>query len=420
MRKIIVLFFILLVVNTFAGDIYLSLRTENQELETRRQFVLLKKFEVDNPTQRKAEFHDLLFKKIHSNLNLCYEFKVDILDSILLANKPNFFKEIDYIVEPSVKYGTANTVEIKLQYAPEKELILRKKYSLQNLDIMANLICNDIYFNITGEEGYFTTKFAFAYEKTNKEIFIVDFNGKNLKRITRDNSIAILPSWHPKKKALLYTSYKNGNPDLFLIDTTSGETKVISSKQGLNISANFSPTGQEIALSMTFNGNSDIILASFEGQFLAKITNNKWIDSSSAWSNDGSKILFISDQTGISQIYEKNLKTDQTRQLTFDKTFKDSVDYSPVKDEIVYSCLLENKWDICRLDLKSKKIYRLTENQGNNSNPSYAFDGRFLVFTSTRNGKRELFIMNNNGDNVRLVLPLSGSVFAPVWSPLYE
>ena len=76
----------------------------------------------------------------------------------------------------------------------------------------------------------------------------------------------------------------------------------------------------------------------------------------------------------------------------------------------------EKYFDIFSYDLPKQKIIRLTEGQGNNENPTWSQDGRFLAFASTRSGKSEIYIMGMDGTGVRKLVEMRGESFTPSWS----
>ena len=69
------------------------------------------------------------------------------------------------------------------------------------------------------------------------------------------------------------------------------------------------------------------------------------------------------------------------------------------------------------LNPDGNNIKKLTGDAGNNEDPSWSPDGRYLVFSSKRNGSYSLYIMNANGANQRKITSLKGDDTAPSWSP---
>lgn len=424
----IVLFsFIFFFSNLFPSDINLGVSVNNKlnDINTRRQFILINIF--------KSNSSDILnIVKINIIKNLLFEGIFNIKDAESFSEdnlsdddwvKSNF----DYKLDGS--YDNINkNISIKLYSVSSNEKILDKTYNIKNRSLIhvSNEICDDVYFIITGNVGLFSTNIAFSVSNNKKgiekksEIYMTNFLGDTLEKITNHNSISILPSFHPKNQKILYTSYIDKNPDLFLFDMQNKKKIMISRKQGLNVGGVFSPCGNKILLSMTLSGSPNIVMLDSSGNFLENITKNRFINVSPTWSNDGEKIAFISDRTGTPQIYIYENATKNVYPITFDTKLKDSLSWSPVNDEIVFSMKYNNKFDIYKINVLTKEKVNLTDFQGNNEDPTWSPDGRFICFTSDRDGKKDLFIMNSDGTNQRKFLDVNGDISAPNWSPCYE
>jgi TolB protein len=69
------------------------------------------------------------------------------------------------------------------------------------------------------------------------------------------------------------------------------------------------------------------------------------------------------------------------------------------------------------MDLRTRKTERLTNSPAIDTSPSFAPDGKQIVFNSDRGGTQQLYVMAANGDNVRRISFGSGRYGTPVWSP---
>jgi TolB protein len=56
-------------------------------------------------------------------------------------------------------------------------------------------------------------------------------------------------------------------------------------------------------------------------------------------------------------------------------------------------------------------------NAGNNEDPCFSPDGRYIAFTSTRDGSTGIFIMRANGEGVQRITPKEFRAASPGWSP---
>ena len=78
---------------------------------------------------------------------------------------------------------------------------------------ISRAIASDIIFALTNDEGDFSTKIAFVSKKGSKsDIYIINYDGSELKSITNHQSIIIAPRWSPDGNFLAFTSFKGGRP----------------------------------------------------------------------------------------------------------------------------------------------------------------------------------------------------------------
>jgi len=278
-------------------------------------------------------------------------------------------------------------------------------------------LANEIILKLTGHEGIALTKLAFVGNATGKrEIYVSDYDGHNLKQVTGDKSIALLPRWSPDGKDLVYNSYKQGGPMLYLKNMASGAVRRLSGQPGLNIGASWAPGGREIALTMSHKGNPDIFTIDLQGKILRQLVAHWGIDVSPAFSPDGNRIAFVSNRSGSPQIYILDLNSKKEERLTYEGRYNTSPTWSS-RDRIAFVSMMDGKFDICTMDPAGGGMRRLTENNANDEEPCWSPDGRYIVFSSDREGPYHLYIMNANGQNQRKISQMKGDQTAPSWAP---
>ena len=59
---------------------------------------------------------------------------------------------------------------------------------------------------------------------------------------------------------------------------------------------------------------------------------------------------------------------------------------------------------------------QMLTDKGNNEEPSFSPDGRFIAFTSDRDGKKGIYIMRANGEAQKRITPWAMDAFGPGWS----
>ncbi len=325
-----------------------------------------------------------------------------------LLLKAGYVIEGDSIMAEFRMYEVSSEKPLLAQVFTGKRKFVRK---------MAHAFADEIMRALTGEKGPFAGSIVFVSMRTgNKEVYIMDYDGFNVKRITRNGSINLNPSFSPDAHKIIFTSYKKGNPDLYQRKIFSGEETRISSRTGLNVTGAWAPHGDRIALAMSKDGNSEIYLINRNGRELARITNDDSIDISPSWSPDGSQIAFVSDREGSPQVYIMNANGTGVRRLTKTGSYNVGPSWSPDGDRILFCRRESNGFQIYAIDPDGTDETRLTT-EGRNEYPHWSPDGRFITFTSNRDGKESIYIMRADGTCQTKVSRTKGDDSQPVWSP---
>ncbi len=317
--------------------------------------------------------------------------------------------------------GPVWTVTVALYDLSTRKKLSEKFYQGEKraLRIAAHRFSDDVVLRLTGRQGIAHSRLAFANNATGrKEIYIADYDGENLTRLTSDNSINLLPRWSADGTRIYYTTYRYGNPDMFEIDMKAGKIRPFTTFQGLNIPGGFSPDGMTMVLTLSRGGDPGIYKLDVVTKKVEKLLKGFGVCASPTWSPDGTQVAFISDRAGNPQLYVLEVATGKTRRLTR-MNWSDSPSWSPSGQWIVFAGRETPREDmnIFITDVTGGQVRRLTERAGDNEDPSWSPDGRFIAFTSTRRGKREIFIMDADGSAPHPLADLKGNSFTPAWSP---
>ena len=283
---------------------------------------------------------------------------------------------------------------------------------------MAHTLANELVHLFTGRPGPFLSRIAFVSDRTGaKELWIMRWDGGEAQQLTSHRSIALSPAWSPDGQWLAFTSFLRGSPQLFAFRPTEGYLKAISTLPGVNSSPSFSPDGKSIAFAAGDAGETDIFVVPAEGGTPVRLTHTRGISTQPAWSPSGRQIAFTSNAGGSPQLYLMDAEGANVRRLTFDDKYADEASWAPDGVRIAYTALVDERFQIAVLDLRSG-TRTIIPGPGNNGNPCWSPDGTVLAFVSNRTGSKEIYITDQVGRPRQITT--DGNNVQPAWVALVQ
>jgi TolB protein len=284
---------------------------------------------------------------------------------------------------------------------------------------IAHTFADEIVLFLTSKRGIALTSLAFYSDRDGfKEIFLMDYDGHDQRRLTAHKSISMSPSWSGGGESVAYVSFfAERGPALYLADVASGRKSPLVTDGNMNASPSFSPDGRSIAFARALGANIEIFVCNRDGSNVRRLTNSGGIDTNPAWSPSAREIAFTSSRSGTPQLYVMDAEGSNLRRVTFEGAYNDGASWSPDGTRLAYATRSErNRFDIALVDLVTLAARRLTAGSGSNEAPSFAPDGRRIAFTSTRAGGTQIFVLNAADGGSVEQLTSQGSNWAPDWS----
>jgi TolB protein len=312
------------------------------------------------------------------------------------------------------------SVSVRLENGGGGEAVFERFYRQdpQWLRALAHRISDDVVKAATGRDGIARTRIGFVNNQTgHKEVYVMDYDGESVKRLTDDRSIDLLPRFSPDGRRLAYTGYKDGNPDLYLIDLETGRAATLSNEQGLNVAGGFSPDGAKLLMTLSRGRSPNLYLKDLAGGSVERLTTHFGADSTPTFSPDSRQVAFVSDRSGNPQIYLLDLATKAARRLT-NLNWCDAPAWSPTGEWIAFAgrANRKDKMDVFLVDVTGAQMRQLTHGEGSNEDPTWSPDGRLLAFSSTRAGRSQIFVMDADGSAPRRMADVPGASSTPHWS----
>jgi len=101
-----------------------------------------------------------------------------------------------------------------------------------------------------------------------------------------------------KQTKIAFSSWRDGNGEIYVMNTDGSEQKRLTNSPNSDGSPCWSPDGKKIVFTSKRDGNIEIYVMNADGSEQRNLTNNPAIDAWPSWSPDGEKIAFNSGRDG--------------------------------------------------------------------------------------------------------------------------
>jgi TolB protein len=332
----------------------------------------------------------------------------------------------EFVIKAGLGQGEGGNLSLEayLYDTHGNKQVFAKRYvgTAGDAKLIGHTFANQIVEALTGLPGVFLTKIAMSCDRGGKkEIYVMNFDGTEVKQVTRHRSIAFAPAWSPDGSKIAYSLFarhRNNvkNIDLYEIDFKTESYKMLSNRKGINSGAAYSPDGSRIALTMSFLGNPEIFSLDPSNGTVSRLTNSFGFDVDPAWSPDGKQMAFVSSRTGIPMVFSMGVDGGKVQRLTYAGRYNATPSWSPMNNKVAFAGWIDGRFDVFMMNPDGSHIERLTKNQGNNEDPNFSPDGNFVVFSSNRTGQQNVYVMNIDGTFVKRLTYGLGNCVAPKWS----
>jgi TolB protein len=275
-----------------------------------------------------------------------------------------------------------------------------------------------------GVPGIAATQIAYVSTRSgNKEIWAMDYDGANQHKLTSLRSISLTPRWSPDADRIAFTCYPTAgailSAQICMYSNVTGKLLSWPHYRGTNSAPAWAPDGTKIMFMSSMNGNPELFMADADGGHLKRITFSVGASTSAVFNpKTGQQVAFVSDRGGTPQIYTMDSDGGDVQKVSLaDKGYVIDPAWSPNGQLLAFSWQRPSgNYDLYVMDIASHDLVELTRDSQRNERPSWAPDGRHLVFESTRTGTRQIWSMLADGSNPRQ-LTTEGQSESPNWSP---
>ncbi len=163
------------------------------------------------------------------------------------------------------------------------------------------------------------TRIAFMSNRDgNPEIYVMNRDGSNLRRITNHPGIDATPTWSPAGNQVAFTSDRSGNPQIYVTDADGlGAPRRITTTESYADRPTWAPAPfNEIAYAGRSGPGYDIRIYDIATGTTRQITNGEGSNESPAYSPTGRHLAFTSNRNGKTHVFTVGRDGNGLRQIT--------------------------------------------------------------------------------------------------------
>lgn len=313
------------------------------------------------------------------------------------------------------------------QESTEASYVFGKRYyseaTVTSARGMAFEFARDILTNLGLGEGLAGTRIYYVHRDEGddrKEIWAMDYDGRNKERITSYRNLCLTPAVSPDGRRIAFTTFLEGIPKIHVHSLETGRRlQFYNQDASLNTTPSFSPDGNTIYFASSASGISQIYRADLDGGNLRRVSYSNSIDVHPLLNpRTGAQIAFVSDATGQPQVYLMDADGANRRRISGGGGDAVQPAWDPAGERLTFAWTRGyeiGNYNIFLVDVASRRYTQLTHSRGRNEHPWFSPSGTHIVFSSDRLGSPQIWSMRADGTQIRQ-LTSKGVNESPVWA----
>lgn len=169
---------------------------------------------------------------------------------------------------------------------------------------------------------------AFTAQREGKDVlYLLDIPSRNVrKRLDLAVDAVTGPSWSPDDKQIVFSGTRGGITDLMVVDADGKNLRVLTNDMYGDLQPSWSPDGRYIAFATDRGPQTDlerlqiakwqIALFDMQTRQVEVLPNQAGLNLNPVWAPGGAALAFISDRTGVANVFLFDLSDRKHYQLT--------------------------------------------------------------------------------------------------------
>jgi Tol biopolymer transport system component len=268
----------------------------------------------------------------------------------------------------------------------------------------------------------FTRATKFTPPDFESEIYTINVDGSNERRLTDSPGLDAFPAWSPDGEHIAFASDRDGNWELYVTNSAGTEMRRLTNTAEDESSPAWSPVGEKMAyVTDVIDGNETIRVMNADGSGRRRLADGNW----PSWSPDGERIVYtVYSASEVGHLFVMNADGSGQRSLGASVLQRllgirgaEEPAWSPKGEKIAFASM--DNGEIYAMNSDGSGRTRLTDIPGaDHWPPTWSPDGRRIAFTSEgTKGNPEIYVMNSDGSGLTKLTDDPADDSFPAWRP---
>ena len=172
----------------------------------------------------------------------------------------------------------------------------------------------------------------------------------------------------------------------------------------------------KLAYVSKIEGVKQVVVSDYDGFHRTQITRDTSISMMPVWTLGNKGLVYVNFKTNRPRLYTKVFgRSEQPLFTQFDQTYSPAV--NPKTGELLFSSTKDGKTDLYIGSMESGKARKFAYLKSNQTSPAWSPFATEVLFTSDRGGGPQIFVMGKDGSDLRRVTFMGRYNERASWSP---
>ncbi len=130
-------------------------------------------------------------------------------------------------------------------------------------------------------------------------------SGEAIRRLSYDNTRYgdLWPRFSPDGRSIVFSSRRDDDYEIYVMNSDGSNQRRLTNQPGIDAHPSFSPDGKHIVFTSSRDQNYEIYTMLLDGTQLQRITHHPERDDYASWYPDGKRLLIVSQRQGQTDLY---------------------------------------------------------------------------------------------------------------------